>query len=232
MSLAAAWPRGGAALLLLLACWLAAGCRSTPENSLATHDPSQWEKDIAAFEARDRTQAPPAGCIVFVGSSSVRLWTTLSDDFPGLPVVNRGFGGCQLADVCRYAGRVVIPYRPRQVVVYAGGNDLNAGKSPEIVFGDFVALVRSVRAAVPGVRLVSMSIAPSPKRWAQTPEIRKTNALISRYCRGHGIAFVNTFDLMLGPDGLPKADIYAKDQLHLNERGYALWREALAPHLR
>src|ERR1041385_5919809 len=105
---------------LLLALSLAlCSCRTAPPNSLATHDSSKWENTIAAFEASDQTNPPPKNCIVFVGSSSIVRWKSLAQDFPGLPVINRGFGGSQLADSVNFADRIVIPYAPRQVVVYA-----------------------------------------------------------------------------------------------------------------
>ncbi len=219
-------------LLVFASLLLVTGCATTPPNSLATHDPAKWERDIAAYEAQDRTNAPAPGCIVFTGSSYIRLWQSLAADFPGRPVVNRGFGGCQLADVYHYADRIVIGYAPRTVALYAGGNDIAAKKPPEIVFGDFVALMKKLRAALPQAKLIFISCPPSPQRWAQTADIRKANALIADYSRRHGITFVNTFDLMLGPDGLPRPDIYAADQLHMNATGYALWAEAVRPLLK
>ena len=129
--------------LAFIAVALLPGCQTAPRNSLATHNSAKWEDAIAAYEAQDETNRPAPGCIVFTGSSYIRRWTNLVADFPGLPVVNRGFGGCQLADVHHYADRIVIPYAPRQVVIYAGGNDINAKKPPEMVFGDFVALMKN-----------------------------------------------------------------------------------------
>ena len=219
-------------IFLLAACGLVlAGCASAPPNSLAQHDASKWSRDIAAFAAGDATNPAPRGCIVFTGSSYIRRWTTLAEDFPGMRAVNRGFGGCELADVCAYADRIIIPYAPREVVIYAGGNDINADKAPEIVFGDFVALMTKLRAALPQTKLVFISCPPSPKRWAQTEKIKKTNGLIAEYCRKHNMTFVNTFPLMLGADALPRPDIYVEDQLHMNAKGYAIWREAVAPNL-
>lgn len=224
-----------AACAILLGAVLAtalAGCRTTPANSLATHNSSKWANAICEYEAQDKTNQPAPGGIVFTGSSYIRRWTNLVADFPGLPVVNRGFGGCQLADVHHFADRIVIPYAPREVVIYAGGNDINARKKPQIVFGDFVALMEKLRTALTQVKLVFISCPPSPKRWAQTANIRKVNSLIADYCREHDITFINTFDLMLGPDGLPRPDIYVEDQLHMNPNGYAIWRDAVAPHLK
>jgi lysophospholipase L1-like esterase len=159
------------------------------------------------------------------------MWTNLAAVFPGLPIVNRGFGGCQLADVYNYADQIVVPYAPRQVVLYAGGNDINAGKAPEVVFGDFVALMNKLRIRLPNARLSFISCPPSPKRWEQTDRIRHLNALIASYCRRNGIDFIDTFDLMLGPDGLPRPDIYISDRLHMNQTGYAVWTAAVRPYL-
>ena len=207
------------------------GCASVPPNSLTHHDASRWQGEIAAFAVSDATNPPPRGCIIFTGSSYIRKWTTLASDFPGLPVVNRGFGGCQLADVYDYADRIVIPYAPREVVIYAGGNDISSGKSPELVFGDFVALMTKLHAALPAAKLVFISCPPSPKRWAQTDKIKKVNGLIADYCRDHQFVFVDTFSLMLGADGQPKPEIYSSDHLHMNATGYAIWRQAVAPCL-
>lgn len=220
-------PAVAGAILLL------AGCQHTPPNTLATHaSAAKWEPEIKALEARNRTNPPPAGCIVFVGSSSIRLWRSLAGDFPGYPVVNCGFGGSMLADSVFFADRIITPLAPRQVVIYAGGNDLNAGKDTELVYGDFVALVKRLRERLPRVRVAYIAVAPNPARWKQVEEVKRLNALIAAYCARHGLDFINVFPLMLGPDGLPKPDIFVSDRLHMNPHGYDLWREAVAPYLR
>jgi len=218
--------------LLIAAVLFGNGCATAPKNSLATHQSAQWENEIAAFEAHDQTNPPPTNPIVFVGSSSIRKWTSLAADFPGLPVMNRGFGGSQLADSVNFADRIVIKYQPREVVVYAGGNDINAGKSPEIVYGDFVALMEKLQAGLPHARLVFISSAPNPARWAQVKKVKRLNSLAEKYCHHHGIAFINVFPLMLGADGEPLPDIYVADRLHMNAKGYAIWRQAVAPYLK
>jgi lysophospholipase L1-like esterase len=228
-------PRFASLLPSLLALFLAA-CSTpqpAPPNSLTTHDSSKWEKDIAAFEQSDRTNPPPANGIVLVGSSSIRMWKSLATDFPGLPVFNRGFGGSQLADAVNFADRIILPYRPRQVVVYSGGNDINAGKHPEVVYGDFVVLAERIRAALPNTRITYIAIAPNPKRWAQMDRVREANRLIEDYCRRHrGFEFLDTHPLMLGANGLPLPHIYLADQLHMNEHGYAIWAKAVRPYLK
>ena len=223
----------GVSLLALVLCGLFhTGCQTVPPNSLAAHNSTRWKSDLAAFAASDRTNPPASNCIVFVGSSSIRLWKTLAADFPGRPVVNRGFGGSQLADSVNFAEPLIIQYHPRQVVVYAGGNDINAHKDPDVVYGDFVALMTKLRAGLPAARLTFISSAPNPARWAQVEKVKRLNSLAQAYCRRHGIDFVNVFPLMLGPDGNPKPDIYVADRLHMNPKGYAIWREALGPVVR
>lgn len=224
--------RAGTGLLLLALLGAVAGCQTAPHNSLATHDSSKWEKEIAALEAAAVTNRPPPGCIILVGSSSIKRWQTLAQDFPGRPVFNHGFGGSQLADSVNFADRIVIPFQPRQVVIYAGGNDLNAKKEPEVVFGDFVALATKIRAALPEARIAYIASAPNLKRWEQVENVKRLNQLAAAYCRRHALDFINVFPLMLGPDGHPKPDIYVADGLHMNEQGYVIWREAVAPYLR
>jgi lysophospholipase L1-like esterase len=208
------------------------GCKSTPPpNTLATHKSTQWEKDISAFERSDKTNPPPQGCIVFVGSSSIRLWKTLAEDFPGYPVINRGFGGSQLADSMNFAERIILPYKPKQVVIYAGGNDLNAKKAPELVYGDFVALATKIRSQSPKTRISFIASAPNPNRWAQVENVKKLNSLVQEYCQRHKLDYIDVFSLMLGPDNKPKPDIFVSDKLHMNPKGYAIWKEAVKPHL-
>ncbi len=216
------------ALIVLL---LLPGCATAPRNSLATHDSSKWTNEIAAIEARAATNPPPRGCIIFVGSSSIRRWATLATDFPGLPVVNHGFGGSHLADSVIFADRIIIPFQPRQVVIYAGGNDINAHIDPDIVFGDFVALVTKIHKALPQTRIAYISSAPNFKRWEQVQKVRRLNSLTARYCARHGIDFINVFPLMLSRDGKPLPDIYVEDGLHMNPKGYAIWTKAVRPYL-
>lgn len=195
-------------------------------------DPSRWEEDIRELEEDGRRHPPAPGGIVFTGSSSIRLWKTLADDFPGLPVINRGFGGSQLPDVITFADRIVLPYRPSQVVVYGGANDIAAGRSPAQVLEDFQTLVAAIHARLPQTRVAFISIAPNPARWAQVERVRAANDAVARWAREQPlVGFIDVFSHMLGPDGLPKPEIFADDQLHMNGKGYALWKELIGAHL-
>ncbi len=191
----------------------------------------RWESDIAAYEAMDRKSPPVQDGIVFIGSSSVRLWD-VRKSFPDLPVVNRGFGGSQLADSVRYADRILIPYRPKTVVLYAGDNDLAAGKSPEQVLADYKAFAAKVHDALPDTRIVYVAVKPSPKRWALIEKIRETNRLIRAAAeQDPRQVFVDVEKPMLTAEGQPRAELYRADELHLNEEGYKLWTELVRPHL-
>ena len=218
-------------LIALSALWL--GCRSTPPEARSARPTSaNWEKEIAAFEARDKTKPPPQNGILFIGSSSIRMWTNLESDFPTLPVYNRGFGGSQIIDSAYYTDRIVLPYHPRRIVLYAGGNDINAGKSAEQVFHDFQLFVATVRARLPKTEITYVSIAPNPARWTQIERIREANRLIRDFTqRTRRLSFIDVHSHMLNDQGKPKEGIYLPDNLHMNDKGYAIWKQVIGEAL-
>ena len=202
-------------------------------TAFAQNKTNSFEKDILAFEARDKTNPPPKNAILFIGSSSIRMWKTLAQDFPDYDVINRGFGGSQISDSIYFADRIVMPYEPKVIVLYAGGNDINAKKSPETVFNDFKAFVGKVREKLPETKLVYISIAPNPARWAQIEQVRTANKLIGDYTANEaGLSFIDVHPHMLGDKGEPKPDIYLADKLHMNEKGYAIWKQVVGEHLK
>ncbi len=203
---------------------------SAPARSTITTN--RFEKDILAFEASDKTNPPPKNAILFIGSSSIRMWKTLAKDFPDYRVINRGFGGSEISDSTYFADRIVIPYKPRTIVFYAGGNDINAKKTPETVFNDFKTFVATVRGKLPATKIVYISVAPNPARWTQIEQVRAANKLIRDYVEKEtGLSFIDVHPHMLGEDGQPKPDIYLADRLHMNEKGYAIWKQVVGEHL-
>jgi len=191
-----------------------------------------FEKEIAAYEAADRTSPPPQGAIVFTGASGIRLWKTLAEDFPGLTVINRGFGGSQLSDSIYFAERIVIPYHPKAIVIQAGGNDINAGKTPEQVLADFQTWVTKVRAALPDVRLVYLGQGPSPARWAQREKQQEANQLMRDYiAKGKNMFFVDIWAPCLGADGQPRPELYVADKLHPSAEQYQIRAKLIRPTL-
>lgn len=194
--------------------------------------PERWAEEIAKLTATEATLPTAPGSVVFVGSSSIRLWSTLAADFPGVRVLNRGFGGSELADSVFYADRLILPHRPRTVVVYAGENDLWAGKSPEAVLADFQAFRKKIHAALPPTRVIFLSIKFSPARARIHEQIRAANRLIGEDCATDPrCTFVDVATPLLGADGALRPDVYVADGIHLSPAGYAIWARLLAPHL-
>ena len=225
-----------AALLLgcVGACAVTRGPAAAPDAvRLEPVSSPQWEADMARFAAEDATHPPPPHPVVFTGSSSVRMWTTLAADFPGTPVLNRGFGGSQVRDATWYADNVAIRYSPRRIVLYAGDNDIDAGRSPEQVRDDFRAFVARVRRDLPDVPIAYLSIKPSPARVDQLPAQQRANALVKAEVeRMAGVDFIDVATPMLDAQGRPRAGLFGDDRLHMNAGGYALWRGIVAPYLR
>jgi lysophospholipase L1-like esterase len=216
-----------ACLSLLLATGALAEPAAPPANPLA-----KWEPEVAAFQKNDAEKPAPTHAVLFLGSSSIRFWTDVAKDFPHHRVVNRGFGGSMISDSIGLADRLVFPYEPRMIVFYAGGNDINGGKSPETVAADFRTFAETVHARLPKTDIAFISIAPNPNRWAQVEKVKTANAAIEAYCKETPhLKFIDVFPHMLGPDGQPKEGIFRDDQLHMNAEGYKIWVEVVKPFL-
>jgi lysophospholipase L1-like esterase len=192
----------------------------------------RWEKDIAAFEDQDKAGPPPQNEIVFVGSSSIRLWKS-SEAFPDLKIINRGFGGSEMGDAAKYAERIILPYKPRIVVVFAGGNDVNAGKSPEQVADAFKSLVGKIHGALPKTRVYFISLFPNVKRRAQDGKCCKANELIEAFTKSDPrLGYIDTASKMRAADGGPRPELLREDGLHMNDDGYKIWNEMVGAVLR
>jgi lysophospholipase L1-like esterase len=194
--------------------------------------PEQWQAEIAALVAGDAVHPPPQHAVLFVGSSSIRLWTTLAEDFPGVPTINRGFGGSRIADSTYYADRIVVPYHPNLIVMYAGDNDVDEGHTAGQVIDDFKAFVTRVRRDLPHVAIAYLSIKPSVARAARWPQMRAANEGISHWARAKkDVIFVDVAAKMLDAHGQPRPELLREDGLHMRPAGYAIWIEALKPVL-
>jgi lysophospholipase L1-like esterase len=218
----------------LLGAWLMAHGQPVTSTRATTQTvASRWQSSLDDFAASDRLKAPPAGGVLFVGSSSIRLWDGLETGF-GDPttIIKRGFGGSRLSDCASLIDKLVTPYQPRMVVVYAGDNDLAEGAQPEEVAAQFERFVTGVREALPQTRVAYVSIKPSPARAHLLPRVQATNALILAYTeRTDNTDFIDIYTPMLGTDGLARKELFSGDSLHLNASGYALWRQVIAKHL-
>lgn len=200
---------------------------------LAMAAPEKWAAAIDRFTASDVAVPPPREAVLFIGSSSIVKWTSLARDFPHHTVINRGFGGSELFDSAHYADRIAIPYAPRQVVVYAGENDLQNGKSPEAVHASFKSFVARVHIALPKTQIAFISIKPSPSRAKIADKVVAANALIAATCKADPrLAYIDVHTPMLDAQGRPRPELFVADLLHLNETGYALWRPIVATYLK
>ena len=193
---------------------------------------NRFEKDIQAYEAADKVAPPPQGAILFTGASSIRLWKTLAADFAGLTVINRGYGGSTVSDAVHFADRIVIPYHPKIIVLQAGGNDINGGRTPAQVLADLKTWVEKVRAKLPDVKLVYLGINPSPARWAQREKQQEANTLIREFLATQKNAvFVDLWPGMIGADGQPRPELFVADRLHPSAEGYQQRTKLVRPFL-
>lgn len=207
-----------------------------PPAAAQTQAKPPFESEILAFEEADKKKLPQPGGVLFTGSSSIRLWTTLAHDFPELPVINRGFGGSEIADSVRYADRIIVPCKPKMIVLYAGTNDISNGKSPMQVLKDFQAFVNKVHPALPDTRIVYISINPSVARWKQEAKILEANRLIQSYIQDAAskplkLTYLDSHARLLSTEGKPQPEILREDGLHLNAKGYMEWTAILHPQV-
>lgn len=216
---------------LVLAIW--AGLSLSLTAQTATPPPEvHWARELQAFAAADKTNPPPTDAVLFVGSSSIRFWTNLAQSFPGHKVINRGFGGSQLSDSVALMDRLILPYQPKLVLLYAGDNDIAAGKSPETVFSDFKAFVAKLHAALPRTPIVYIAIKPCPAREKFLDRVRAANRLIRDYTTtGDRLVFADIFTPMLTPKGQLRTGLWKPDGLHPNAACYELWASVLRPLL-
>ncbi len=214
-------PKLSSLILVLLLLLLVPS--SVSQGQATQADFSRWEKDIAAFEQRDRTNPPPQNALLFVGSSTILLWKTLAEDLPNHKVINRGFGGSQIVDATHFADRIIFPYQPKMVLLRSGGNDINAGKSPEQVFADFKAFVAKVHSKLPRTEIVYLALSPSIARWEQVDKGNTLNALVKQFTQtARRVRYLDDADISLGPDGKPRPELFVADKLHFNAEGYKL----------
>ncbi len=194
-------------------------------------DPNRFAREIEYFIRWDHKNAYPEDGLLFVGSSSIRMWKT-HDFFPDMPVINRGFGGAHLSDVYYFADSIVIKYQPKGIILYAGDNDIAGEKSPEKVFDDFKSFVSRVESAVQGVTFIYLPIKPSISRWRYRDRMRKANDLIRQFIEARtNCLYADTATTLLGSDGKPNPAFFIEDGLHLSHEGYAAWSNKLRPYL-
>lgn len=200
---------------------------------LEAADNDRWEETIAGFVEADRLNPPADGVVIFTGSSSIRRWVSLATDMAPLTIVNRGFGGSEIADLVRYADRLITCHRPSAVVIFCGGNDINRGKTPSVVAEDFRRLAGIVQAELPGTMIFYISIRPTLKQWEARSSHIAVNRLIAEYCgQVDGLEFIDIWDQFLDPETAnPKPKYFVEDRVHMSRAGYLLWSGIIRPLL-
>lgn len=206
-------------------------------TTLALHaappaNPERFKTEIEAYEAADKANPPPQNAVLFAGASGIRLWKSLPQDFPEYTVINRGFGGSQISDNIYYAERIIIPCKPKLIVFQAGGNDINAGKSPETVLADFKTFVALIHKHLPDTRIAYLSIGPSVARWGQRGKQTHANTLVKEWIADQkNVDYINAYDQFLNSAGTPRTELFVEDNLHHNPAGYKLRTEIVTPYL-
>lgn len=210
--------------------WLAAALALTLIAPPKPGKHEQWDAEIAKLEAKVEKRTDLRNGVVFTGSSSIKNWKTLAKDFNGIPVMNMGFGGSELADAVYYIDRLVLQYKPRVVVVYSGENDINAGVPVRRVLEDLKQFITLVHKSDPNTRIIVVSLKPSPSREKHLAKVREYNSLAANYISGvRNVEFADVFTPMLTPDGKFRDELYVSDRLHMTPAGYAIWTDLLAP---
>ncbi len=211
------------------------GCtRQSEEISRTPEDPTRWEEAISAFEEEDRLSSPPDSAYLFVGSSSIRLWDSLKDDMAPLPVIQRGFGGSRLGDAIYYVDRIIAPYEPKALVVFSGSNDIagDTPRQPDQVVSLYETFVREVHSRLPDLPIFFIAISPTRSRWMHRDLVFETNRRIAAITETDArLHFIDTATPLLNAEGEPRDELFREDQLHLNEKGYALWTSVIKPVL-
>jgi lysophospholipase L1-like esterase len=206
-----------------------AGSQLVTQTAVAEN---RFEKAVRAYEASDRTAPPPQGAILLAGDSQFYRWKTLHEDLPGYTIINRGIDSFTTEDLVSFTNRLVLPYKPRLIVLHVGGNDVTTGRTPQQVLSAFQAFVHQVRAALPSVPIAFSSLTPGPGRWSQAAQRRQTNLLIKNYVATEpGLMFVDLWEAMLTPEGGPREELWVEDRIHPNHDGYLLRVKIMKPIL-
>jgi lysophospholipase L1-like esterase len=203
-------------------------------NSAEAQSAAPFAQNIRDFKKQDSVNPPPRHAVLFVGSSSFTMWMDIREYFPGIPIINRGFGGSSLPDLIRYAGDIIFPYDPKQILIYCGDNDfvMSDTVTEEVVTARVKKLFWLIREKLPQVNIAYISIKPSPARARFRESVAKVNTAIKYFLSTEKNAeFIDVFHLMLGEDGKPIPSIFRADSLHMNPIGYAIWKKAIEPYL-
>ena len=194
-------------------------------------DPTRFQSEIEALNNKEFNIDPAKQVVVFTGSSSVRMWNTIQEDFPSINAINTGFGGSHFTDLIQYQEELIFRFNPDKIFIYEGDNDVSAEKAPVDILVSAAMLYGAIRTRFPEAEIYLISPKPSISRWHLKNEYEQTNGLLKRFCElNPNLTWVDVWSPMLGENGEPKADIFLEDDLHMNAKGYDIWQEVMADY--
>jgi lysophospholipase L1-like esterase len=215
--------------------WLCVFCAllfAADVTAQAPNTENRFEKTVQSYEAADRNMPPPKGAILLLGDSQFYRWKTLAEDLPDYTILNRGIDSFQFSDILHFFDRLVMPYKPRRIVLHVGGNDVHNGKTAELVLEDLKTFVTKVRALHPNIPIAFSSLTPGPGRWDEAERRQQTNKLIKDYIATQkNLLFIDLWEAMLAPDGKPREDLWVADRIHPNHEGYLVRVKIMRPLL-
>ena len=193
-------------------------------------DPLRFQDEINSYKQTDNTNPPPEGCYLFIGSSSMRMWKTLQEDFKDYPVINRGFGGSHFSDVIYYYEDLILAYNPEKIVIYEGDNDIASNKSAGKIMKDLKKLLRMIRDDLDHPEIAIISAKPSPRRWDLKDKYENLNTKIKNLSsKDKDLTYIDVYTYMLNKDGRPEPELFLEDSLHMTQKGYDIWKERIQP---
>ncbi len=199
---------------------------------LSAQDPKRFQKEIEIIAAKENCFSPDQELLLFTGSSSVRMWKDVQSAFPGYHVINNGFGGSHFSDLNYYYDKVIAPYKPDVLFIYEGDNDIASGKKPKSILKEAKQLIGMIRQDLPEAKIVLISPKPSLARWELKEQYKKLNSLLEKYARQtNGVDFADVWEAMVDEEGNVYRDIFVDDNLHMNEKGYAIWEKVMVRHI-
>ena len=196
---------------------------------LSGQDPLRFKEEINLMLSGEEGMGSDTDLIVFTGSSSIRMWESLSDDFSEATLLNRGFGGSQMSDLLYYKKELILQYRPARIFIYEGDNDIWEGKSTDEILSDAAKLLKSIKESLPTSKVYFISAKPSIARWGMADKYRQFNRRLEQWTEEQGVSFIDIWTPMCDADGDVLQDLFIEDDLHMNEKGYAIWKDVIGP---
>jgi len=195
-------------------------------------DPLRFKDEINTYIESDKSNPPPEDCYLFIGSSSMRMWKSLQEDFPGYPVINRGFGGSHFSDAIYYFNDLVLAYNPKKIIIYEGDNDIASSKSPKKIMKGLKTLLGLIRDNLDHPDIAIISAKPSPRRWNLKDKYENLNAKFENLAsKSQDLTYIDVYTYMLNDKGQPEPELFLEDSLHMTGKGYMIWEEQIRPFI-